>query len=98
MQATTCFHDSIPNAILREADGVLHDPVAFHPPHGMFDPHANGRDLTIRRLLRGCEVPTTRFFLGLNDRHPRPEESQETLILRQTTPEEQGTSLPSPSS
>ena len=90
MQATTCFHDSIPNAILQEADDVLHDPVAFHPPNGVFDPHANRRNLTIRRLLRGCEVPTTRFFLGLHDRHPWQEESLEPLILIQTTPEGQG--------
>src|SRR5262245_28659551 len=55
----------------------------------MFDPHANGRALMIRRLLRGREVSTTRFFLGLNDRHPRQEESLETLILIQTTPEGQ---------
>jgi hypothetical protein len=86
MQATTCFHDRIPNAILQEAEDVLHDPVAFHSPNGMFDPHANGRNLPFRRLLWGGEVPTTRFFLGLNDHHPRQEEALETLILVQTTP------------
>jgi hypothetical protein len=56
----------------------------------MVDPHAKGRGLTIRRLLRGGEVPTTRLFLGLNARHPRQEESLEPLLLRQTTPEGQG--------
>jgi hypothetical protein len=85
MQPTTRFHDSIPNAILQEADGVLHDPVAFHPTNGMFYPHANGRDPTIRRLLRGCEFLTTRFFLGLTDRNARQAESLEALILIQTT-------------
>ena len=94
MQATTCFHDSIPNAILQETDGVLHDPIAFHPPNGMFDPHAHGRDLMIRRLLWGRKVSTTRFFLGLNDRHPRQEESLEPLILIQPTPNRQGIACP----
>jgi hypothetical protein len=90
MQATTCFHNSIPNAILQEAEDVLHDPVTFHPPNGMFDPHTNGRNPPIHRLLRRGEFPTTRFFLGLNDRHPRQAEALETLILIQTTPEGQG--------
>jgi hypothetical protein len=90
MQATTCFHDSIPKAILQEADDVLHDPVAFHPANGMFDPHTNRRKLLIQRLLRRGEFPTTRFFLGLNDRHPRQEASLEAFILIQTTPERQG--------
>jgi hypothetical protein len=87
MQPTTRLHDCIPNAILQEANGVLHDPVAFHPTNSMFDPHANGRDLTIRRLLRRRKFPTARFFLGLKDRNPRQGESLEALVLIQTTPE-----------
>ena len=90
MQATTCFHDSIPNAILQEADGVLDDPVAFHPTNGVFYPHANGRDLTIRRVFRGREFPATRLLLGLENRDPRPQESLEALILLQTTASWQG--------
>jgi hypothetical protein len=85
MQSTTRFHDSIPHAILQEAEGVLHDPVAFHPTNGMLYPHANGRNLPIRRLLRRCEFLTTRFFLGLNDRNARQAEALEALILIQTT-------------
>jgi hypothetical protein len=41
MQATTCFHNSVPYAILEETDVVLHDPVAFHPTTGMFYAHAD---------------------------------------------------------
>jgi hypothetical protein len=37
MQATTCFHDSVPYPILEEAEFVLHDPVAFHPTNGVFN-------------------------------------------------------------
>jgi len=90
MQATTCFHDGVPNPILQEADVVLHDPVAFHPANGMFDPDADGRDPTTRRFLRGREIPATRFFRGLNDRDPMLEESLEALLLIQTAARWQG--------
>ena len=83
MQATTCFHDSIPNPVLQEANFVFHDPVAFHPANGMFDPDADGRYATIGRFLRGRELPATRCFLGLQDRDARLEESLEALILIQ---------------
>jgi hypothetical protein len=94
MQPTTRLHDSIPNAILQEANGVLHDPVAFHPTHSMFDPHANGRDLTIRRWLRRREFPTTWCLLGLKNRHSRQDESLKALVLRQTAPGGQGLACP----
>ena len=68
MQATTCFHDGVPNPILQEADFVLHDPVAFHPTNGVFNPDSDGRNPTIRRFLRGREFSSRRFFLGLDDR------------------------------
>jgi hypothetical protein len=90
MQSTTRFHDSIPNAILQEADGVLYDPVAFHPTNGVFYPYANGRDLTIRHVFRGCEFPATRFLLGLENRDTRQKESLKALILIQTTASWQG--------
>lgn len=90
MQAPTCFHDGVPNPILQEADGVFHDPVAFYPTNGMFDPHAEGRDPTICRFLRRREFPTTRFFLGWEDGDPRQEESLEALSLIQTTADWQG--------
>jgi DNA-binding FadR family transcriptional regulator len=41
MQATTCFHDGVPNSILQEADFVFHDSLAFHSTNGMFDPDAD---------------------------------------------------------
>jgi MFS family permease len=37
MQATTCFHDGIPEPVLQEADCILYDPVTFHPSDGVFD-------------------------------------------------------------
>jgi len=85
MQPTTCFQHGIPNAILQEADGVFHDPVAFHPTHGMFDPDTDGRDATLGRFLWRREFPPTRCFLGLEHRDPRQDNSLEALILLQTT-------------
>jgi hypothetical protein len=90
MQATTCFHDGVPNPILQEADFILHDPIAFYPTNSMFDPDADGRDPTVRRFLRGRKVPATRCFPGLKDRDPRLEESLEALILIQAAARWQG--------
>ncbi len=90
MQATTCFHDDVPHPVLQEVDVVLHDSVAFHPTDGVFDPDADGRDPTIRRLLRGREFPSTRCFLRLDDRDVMQAESLEALILIQTAARWQG--------
>ena len=85
MQATTCFHDSVPNPSLQQADFIFHDPVAFHPANGMFNADTDGGDPTIRRFLRGCELPSRRCFLGLEDRDAILEEALEALILIQAT-------------
>jgi GNAT superfamily N-acetyltransferase len=90
MQATTCFHNGVPNPVLQEADFVFHDSIAFHPANGMFDADADGRDPTIGRFFRGREVPSTRCFLGLEDRDPILEESLEALLLIQTAARWQG--------
>jgi len=68
MQATTCFHDGVPHPVLQEADCVLHDPVAFDPTNRVFNTDSDGGNTTIRRLLRGREFSSRRFFLGLDDR------------------------------
>src|SRR6266540_5113554 len=85
MQATTRFHDSVPNPVLQEADFVFHNSVAFHPPNGMFNPDADGRDATIGRFLRRAEFPPTRFFLRLEQPYIGQEESLEAHILIETT-------------
>jgi hypothetical protein len=90
MQATARLHHSIPNPILQEADGVFHDPVAFHSPNGMLDADADGREATIRLFFRGCEVPPTRFLLRLEHCHIGQQESLEPFILIQTTTRWQG--------
>ena len=90
MQATTCFHDGIPEPILQEADCLLNDSVTFYPADGMFDADSDGRNTTIRGLLRGREFSTRGFFRGLDDRHVLQGEPLEALILIQTAPSWQG--------
>jgi hypothetical protein len=85
MQATTCFHDGVPNPILQEADFVFHASLAFHSTHGMFSPDAERRDPTIGRFFRWSEFPSTRCFLRLETRDAIQEESLEALILIQAT-------------
>ena len=85
MQATTCFHHDIANAILHEADFVFHHPIAFHPTNGVFNTDSDGGNTTIGRFLRRGELTSTGFFLGLTRRHTGQEESLESRILIETT-------------
>jgi hypothetical protein len=84
MHATTCFHDGIPQPILQRTDFVLHDPVTFYSPNGVFDPDSDGRNTTIRGFLRGREFSSRRCFLRLDNGHVLQAESLEPLILIQT--------------
>ena len=90
MQATACFHDGIPQPVLQKADFVLHDPVAFHPTNGVFNTNSDGRNMTIRCLLRGREFSSRRFFLGLDNGDVLQAESLEALILIQIAARGQG--------
>ena len=90
MQATTCLHDGIANPILQQASLVFHDPVAVHPAHGMFNTDSDGRKTTIGGFLRGGELPSTRCFLGVDDRDVRQAACLEAPILRQGAARGQG--------
>jgi hypothetical protein len=90
MQPTTRFHHGIPNAILQETDCIFHDPIAFHPTHGMFNADAHGGNTTIGRLLRRREFPATRCVLRLDDRDARQDKALEALLLIQATAGWQG--------
>ena len=68
MQPTTRFHNGITNTILQEADFVFHNPVAFHPTNGVFNPDSDGGNTMIGRFLRRREFPSTRGLLRLEDR------------------------------
>jgi hypothetical protein len=93
MQATTCFHNGVTYPVLQKTDFVLDDPLAFYPTNGVFKTDSAGGNPTIRRVLRGCEFPATRGFLGLDDRDVLQAESLEALLLIQTAARGQG--LPS---
>ncbi len=86
MQATARLHNCVPYAILQETDGILHDPVAFHPANGVFNTDSDGRDATICRFFRWGEIPPTRFLLRLEQQHLGQIESLEAFILIQATP------------
>jgi hypothetical protein len=90
MQATTGFHDAIPQPVLQETDFVLHDPVAFHSTNNVFNADSNGGNTPIHLLLRGREFSSGRVFLGLNNRDVLQAEALEALILLQTTARWQG--------
>jgi hypothetical protein len=90
MQATTCFHDDVPYPVLQKAELVLHEPVAFHPTNGVFHTDSDGGKTAIRRLLRGCEFPSTRCFLGLDDGDVLQVEPLEAPILIQAAARWQG--------
>jgi hypothetical protein len=90
MQATTCFHDGVPYPVLQKADLVLHEPVAFHPTNGVFNTDAAGGNTAIRRLLRGCEFPSTRGFLRLDEGDVLQVEPLEAPILLQAAARWQG--------
>ena len=90
MQATTCFHDGVPNPILQETDFVFHDSVTLHATNGVFHPNSDGGNATIGLLLRGCEFSSRGFFLGLDDRHVLQVEPLEAFILIQATAGWQG--------
>jgi hypothetical protein len=90
MQATTCFHNGVPYTVLQKADFVLHEPVAFHPANSVFNTDSDGGNTAIRRLLRGCEFSSTRFFLGLDDRDVLQVEPLEASILIQAAARWQG--------
>jgi hypothetical protein len=85
MQATTCFHHGIANAILQEANFVFHHPIAFYPTNGVFNTDSDGGNAAIGRFLRRGEFTPTGFFLGLKRRHTGQEESLESRILIETT-------------
>jgi hypothetical protein len=85
MQATTCLHDGITNTVLQEAYPVFHRSVAFHPTDRVFDTDSDRCNGTIRRFLLWREFPSTRFFLGLDDRDPITCVALEPHILLETT-------------
>jgi hypothetical protein len=85
MQATTCLHDGITNAVLQEAYPVFHYSVAFHPTEGVFNTDSDGCNRTISRFLLWREFTATRLFRGWDDRDPLTWIALEPPSLIETT-------------
>jgi hypothetical protein len=85
MQATTRFPDGVTNAVLEEAYRVFYDPIAFHTANGVFNTHANRRDPTMGRLLRGREFTPPGVFLRLDDGDPVEAKPLDAHILVEAT-------------
>ena len=65
MQATTCLHDGVPNAVLQEADFIFHDSIAFYSHQSVCS--IRMRIDEIRRLLAfsgGVSSPPRGVFFG----------------------------------
>jgi hypothetical protein len=81
MPATTRFHDGVANPVREESSLVFHDPIAFHPAHGVFNTNSDRRETMIGRFLRGGEVAPTGSFLRLDDGGPVESKTLKAPIL-----------------
>src|SRR5215831_7472238 len=90
MQATTCFHDGIPNAVLQKVYLVFHDAIAFHTTNRVFDTDSDRRDLTMVCFLQWREFTITGLLLRLDDRDAIECKALEPKILIATTAAGQG--------
>jgi hypothetical protein len=93
MQATTCLHDGVANAILQKTYLVFDNPSAFHSANRVFDPDSDRRDCTIGRFLRWGEFTATRFFRRLDDGDAVEDKALEAPILVEATARGQGIAL-----
>ena len=93
MQATTCLHDGVANAVLQETDVVFDNPIAFHPTNRVFNADPDRRDRAIGRFLRRGEFSPRRCFLRLDNGDPVEDKALETHILVEATTLWQGIAL-----
>jgi hypothetical protein len=94
MQATTCLHEGIANAVVQEASPVLHHSVGVHPTDRVCNTAADGCERTMRRVLRWREFTSTRVLLGLDDRAPLACIALEPHLLIETTATWEGIAFP----
>jgi hypothetical protein len=90
MQRTADFHDEIANTGLPQAAGVVDDAAALDAAVDVLNAHAAAREAPIRRFLRACEVPASRFAGWHDDLHPVECERQAPEILEQAAARGQG--------
>ena len=79
MQGTAEFHHQIADAVLPQADPVLHDAAALDTAVDMLDPEPPLVERLVGQVLLQGQLPTTGFFVGMRistsgsvkDRKPR---------------------------
>jgi hypothetical protein len=90
MQAAADFHDTIANARLSEAAGVVDDAAALDTAIDVFDAHAAARDAPVGRLLRLCEFLSSWLPGRHDDLHLGKRERQAAQILEPAAARGQG--------
>jgi hypothetical protein len=65
---------------------VFDHPIAFHPANGVFNAHAERRELTIVRLCRWREFSPRGLLLRVDDGAPLERKALEAPILIEITP------------
>jgi hypothetical protein len=90
LQRTGDLHDQISDTRLPEAADVVDDAATLDATDDVLDAHASMGDAPIRRLLRACELVSSRLPGRHDDFHPVEREGQEAEILEQPAPRRQG--------
>jgi hypothetical protein len=90
MERTANFHDTIADACLPEAAGVVDDAAALDAAVDGLDAHATAGDPTICGFLRAREGPATRLAGRPDDLDLVERKRQEAPILQQAAPGGQG--------
>src|SRR5262245_4735884 len=86
MERPANFHDTIADACLPEAAGVVDEAAALDAAVDVLEAHATAGDPTIRGFLRACEGPATRLAGRPADLDVVERQRQAAQILPQAAP------------
>jgi hypothetical protein len=86
VQGTTECHHEIADALLPQADPVLHDATPLDAAVDRLDPEPPLVECLVGELLLQGQLRTAGLLRRHEDRHLREREGQETEILQQPTP------------
>jgi len=90
VQGTTARQDEITDALLPQADPVLHDAAALDTAVDMRDPQPTLVQRLVGPLLFPGQLLSVWLLGRHEDRHPRKRQGQEAQILSQSAPRKQG--------
>src|SRR5262245_29830466 len=86
VQGATELHHQITNALLPQAEPVLHDTAALDTAVDMLDPQPPLVERLVGPLLRPRQLLAAGFLGRHEDHHPRERERQEPQILQEPAP------------